>query len=261
MTGGQVDRKCERHPGGRPRRRAADDGRRGRRPGHLRRAQRGLRTGPLDDVAPARRPGAHPAARAHRPGGVRRRPAVRAVRRPPRPHQAAGPAGPPDAGGARRAAPGRPCTSPSTTAAGSSTSARSTPPTCSAPATGTTSRCRRTAPRWARCCSPGRCSSSPRVGSSPRRTRPSRSRSDLEDDLAWVRARGYAVTHDELEVGLSGVAAPVFGPDDDVVAAVGVSGPTARLEERAAEVGQLLIDHTQALSRRLQPGTRTEDET
>lgn len=86
-------------------------------------------------------------------------------------------------------------------------------------------------------------------------------RADLEADLAWARQRGFAVTHDELEVGLSGLAAPVFGPDDDVVAAVGVSGPTARLEERVAEIGQLLIDHTQALSRRLQPGTRTEDET
>lgn len=86
-------------------------------------------------------------------------------------------------------------------------------------------------------------------------------RADLEADLARSRERGYAVTYDELEVGLSGLAAPVFGPDDDVVAAVGVSGPTARLEERAAEIGQLLIDHTQALSRRLRPGTRTENQT
>ena len=82
-------------------------------------------------------------------------------------------------------------------------------------------------------------------------------RADLEDDLEWVRRHGYSVTHDELEVGLSGVAAPVFGPDDDVVAAVGVSGPTARLEVRAAEVGQLLREHTRTLSAQLQPGTRT----
>jgi len=78
-------------------------------------------------------------------------------------------------------------------------------------------------------------------------------------DLEQVRARGYAVTHDELEVGLSGVAAPVFGPGGDVVAAVGVSGPTARLEARAAEVGQLLVEHTQVLSQQLQPGTHTAD--
>jgi DNA-binding IclR family transcriptional regulator len=82
-------------------------------------------------------------------------------------------------------------------------------------------------------------------------------RADLEDDLEQVRTRGYAVTLDELEVGLSGVAAPVFGPGGDVVAAVGVSGPTARLEARAVEVGQLLVEHTQVLSRQLQPGTHT----
>ncbi|SDS73809.1 DNA-binding transcriptional regulator, IclR family [Nocardioides scoriae] len=86
-------------------------------------------------------------------------------------------------------------------------------------------------------------------------------RVDLEGDLEWARQRGYAVTHDELEVGLSGVAAPVFGPDDDVVAAVGVSGPTARLEARAEEIGQLLIDHTQALTRRLRPGSSTGSST
>lgn len=86
-------------------------------------------------------------------------------------------------------------------------------------------------------------------------------RADLEGDLEWVREHGYAVTHDELEIGLSGVAAPVFGPDDDVVAAVGVSGPTARLEQRAEEVGQLLVHHARTLSRRLQPGTPTEGAT
>ena len=86
-------------------------------------------------------------------------------------------------------------------------------------------------------------------------------RADLEEDLEWVREHGYAVTHDELEIGLSGVAAPVFGPDDDVVAAVGVSGPTARLEQRAEEIGQLLVHHARTLSRRLQPGTPTEGAT
>ena len=83
----------------------------------------------------------------------------------------------------------------------------------------------------------------------------------LEEDLEGIRQRGYAVTHDELEIGLSGVAAPVFGPDDDVVAAVGVSGPTARLEQRAEEIGQLLLQHARTLSRRLQPGTPTEGAT
>lgn len=85
-----------------------------------------------------------------------------------------------------------------------------------------------------------------------------RSRGDLDVDLAGVRTRGFAVTRDELEVGLAGVAAPVFGPDKDVVAAVGVSGPTARLEGRLDELGHLVRDHTEQLSTLLRRGTHTE---
>ena len=85
-----------------------------------------------------------------------------------------------------------------------------------------------------------------------------RSRGDLDVALAGVRTRGFAVTRDELEVGLAGVAAPVFGPDKDVVAAVGVSGPTARLEGLLDELGHLLSDHTEQLSALLRRGTHTE---
>lgn len=88
-----------------------------------------------------------------------------------------------------------------------------------------------------------------------------RSRGDLDVDLAQARTRGYAVTRDELEVGLAGVAAPVFGPDDDVVAAVGVSGPTARLEDRLDELGHLLKEHTEELSGLLRRGRHTVTET
>lgn len=81
-----------------------------------------------------------------------------------------------------------------------------------------------------------------------------RTRSDLDVDLALVRTRGYAVTRDELEVGLAGVAAPVFGPEKDAVAAIGVSGPTARLEDQLDELGQLLEEHTGELSGLLRRG-------
>src|SRR5688500_11559980 len=55
----------------------------------------------------------------------------------------------------------------------------------------------------------------------------------LRADLARSRKRGWCTTVDELEVGLSGVAVPVLGPHDEVVAALGVSGPTPRLEDRS----------------------------
>lgn len=58
--------------------------------------------------------------------------------------------------------------------------------------------------------------------------------------LAGVRRRGYATTVDELEVGLTGVAVPVWDPDGEVVAALGISGPTQRLDKRLAPTGRLL---------------------
>lgn len=61
---------------------------------------------------------------------------------------------------------------------------------------------------------------------------------DLRADLAVVRDRGWADSVDEQEVGLTSVAAPVHGPDGNVVAAVAVSGPTFRLAPaRLGEVG------------------------
>jgi DNA-binding IclR family transcriptional regulator len=70
----------------------------------------------------------------------------------------------------------------------------------------------------------------------------------LQHDLEEVRRRGYAATVDELEVGLTGMASPVRGRDGEVVAALGVSGPTARLADRVDQVGRLLIDQAEALS-------------
>ena len=53
----------------------------------------------------------------------------------------------------------------------------------------------------------------------------------LRTDLATVRARGYAVTDEELEPGLIAVATPIRGYDGAVVAALSVSGPTNRMSK------------------------------
>jgi DNA-binding IclR family transcriptional regulator len=71
-------------------------------------------------------------------------------------------------------------------------------------------------------------------------------------ELGDVRARGYATSIDELEVGLTAVAAPVLGPDGDAVAALSISGPTARLTpERIAQLAPLLVEEARRLARRL----------
>lgn len=76
-------------------------------------------------------------------------------------------------------------------------------------------------------------------------------RDRLEADLASARADGYATASEEFEEGLDAVAAPVLGHDDLVTAAIGVSGPTFRLEGRHTEVGTLVVEEARRLGRAL----------
>ena len=67
-----------------------------------------------------------------------------------------------------------------------------------------------------------------------------------------IRARGYATAVDELEHGLAALAAPIFGPDGDVVAALSISGPTIRLtRDRIAELAPALLEQAGLVSMRL----------
>lgn len=76
-------------------------------------------------------------------------------------------------------------------------------------------------------------------------------RSDLERDLARVIRKGFAVTREELEPGLTAIAAPVRTPDGSIVASVSVSGPTTRIDDHIEQFGKLLIQELKALSGRL----------
>jgi IclR family acetate operon transcriptional repressor len=74
----------------------------------------------------------------------------------------------------------------------------------------------------------------------------------LERELALVRKEEFAAAVDELEVGLTAMAAPVRGPTGNVIAALSLSGPTTRLTaERIEELRPALIDEARALSQRL----------
>jgi DNA-binding IclR family transcriptional regulator len=72
----------------------------------------------------------------------------------------------------------------------------------------------------------------------------------LRRDVRRCLRRGWATTVDELELGLSGIAVPVHGARE-LVAALGISGPTPRLEGRHDELGRALSDHAHELSRLL----------
>ena len=73
------------------------------------------------------------------------------------------------------------------------------------------------------------------------------SKAGLDRDCGATRSRGYATTVDELEDGLTGIAAPIRGARGDVVAALGISGPTSRLSGRLDELGRNLTSRAAAL--------------
>ena len=79
----------------------------------------------------------------------------------------------------------------------------------------------------------------------------------LREELAQVREQGYAVAVDELEEGLTAVAAPIRNAHGDVIASMSVSGPTFRLSEaRVDEVLPLLVAAADEVSHRLGWGHR-----
>ncbi|CAN5894309.1 IclR family transcriptional regulator [soil metagenome] len=74
----------------------------------------------------------------------------------------------------------------------------------------------------------------------------------LVTQLAEVRAAGYAVAVDELEAGLTAVAAPVFNAHGDLVASLSVSGPSFRLRgERLAAATDATVETAREVSSRL----------
>ena len=74
----------------------------------------------------------------------------------------------------------------------------------------------------------------------------------LQKELDEVRARGYAIAVDELEIGLTAVAAPVRDGYGDVLASMSISGPTFRLDERRLpDMAEAVMAAADDVSRRL----------
>jgi IclR family acetate operon transcriptional repressor len=75
---------------------------------------------------------------------------------------------------------------------------------------------------------------------------------ELGGQLGAAREVGFARTHEELEVGLDAIAAPVYSADGEVVGALDVSGPAHRLREGGRpELITLTLEAAADLSRRL----------
>jgi DNA-binding IclR family transcriptional regulator len=78
------------------------------------------------------------------------------------------------------------------------------------------------------------------------------SRDVLRAQVEAVRKDGFAIAVDELEVGLTAIAAPISGADGVVVGSISASGPGFRItSERVPDVAKHVVASAQEVSRRL----------
>ena len=70
-----------------------------------------------------------------------------------------------------------------------------------------------------------------RMYKGPSVSRKRQNRKALLDDLKKIQAQGYAVSHGERAAGASCVSAPVFDATGKPIAAITISGPTARMTD------------------------------
>jgi DNA-binding IclR family transcriptional regulator len=75
----------------------------------------------------------------------------------------------------------------------------------------------------------------------------------LRRELAQVRDRGVAVTHGELDLGVSGVAAPVLAARGRPVAGLTLAGPTDRLGPQADSLSGAVREAARSIEQAL-PG-------
>lgn len=87
-------------------------------------------------------------------------------------------------------------------------------------------------------------------------TRTPTTRAAYLSSLEEVGRRGYAVSIEEFEVGLSSVAAPILltnGDDGPIaVAAISVAGPTPRVNGRGSVVAARVVESAKRVTRRLE---------
>lgn len=68
------------------------------------------------------------------------------------------------------------------------------------------------------------------------------SETKLRDEIEATRRRGYAIDDEEFATGVRCVARPVFNEDGRMIAAIGVSGPSVRVDDkRLAELGEIVM--------------------
>ena len=71
-------------------------------------------------------------------------------------------------------------------------------------------------------------------------------------ELEEIRTQGYAVDEQENELGIRCIGAPIFDHNEEVVAAISISGPALRVtKERIKELGEAVKQYSLYISREL----------
>ncbi len=74
----------------------------------------------------------------------------------------------------------------------------------------------------------------------------------LQNELARIRKAGFATSFEERDFEAAGVTAPVFNADHEVVAGLGIVGPTSRITGRKIpELAKIVMQFARRLSTRL----------
>jgi IclR family transcriptional regulator, KDG regulon repressor len=73
----------------------------------------------------------------------------------------------------------------------------------------------------------------------------------LRKELAQIREQGWGRNGDEYEVGVTSIAAPVRGANGEVVAALSLAGPTARMTADLQSITHAVMEAAAVASRRL----------
>jgi DNA-binding IclR family transcriptional regulator len=58
---------------------------------------------------------------------------------------------------------------------------------------------------------------------------------EILEELAKVRQNGYCIDNEEQEIGLTCIGAPIIGKNGNAVAAMSISGPSARMKQKDFE--------------------------
>lgn len=74
---------------------------------------------------------------------------------------------------------------------------------------------------------------------------------EIQANLQEIRSRGYEISSNRRNVGVTGFAAPVFDASGEVTAAVSVIGPTDRIQPQQSFIIEQLLDTTQSMSGQL----------